>query len=75
MPLVLLLWSVIAFVVSAATWIFIYSTASTQITTVTVCGTVLLSPIITLLVFRGPTMSGDSLFSKMLRGEPDQQTS
>ncbi|QRV79500.1 hypothetical protein RhiJN_07515 [Ceratobasidium sp. AG-Ba] len=33
MPLVLLLWSVIAFVVSATTWIFLFSAVSTQITT------------------------------------------
>ncbi|QRV94138.1 hypothetical protein RhiJN_22156 [Ceratobasidium sp. AG-Ba] len=68
MPLVLLVWSVLAFVVSAMTWIFLFSEVSTQITTVVICGTTLLGPILTILVFRGPTMAGDGLFVKTLRG-------
>ncbi|KAG8778675.1 hypothetical protein FRC12_024866 [Ceratobasidium sp. 428] len=70
MPLVLLLWSVIAFVVSAVTWIFLFSATPTQISTTTICGVVLVSPIITLWVFRGPTSLNESVFSKMPRGQP-----
>ncbi|CAE6471463.1 unnamed protein product [Rhizoctonia solani] len=68
MPLVLLVWSVIAFVISALTWTFLFSAYETQITVVVLCAMVLTTPLVTLLVFWGPIASKDSLYGKMARG-------
>ncbi|KAJ1304468.1 hypothetical protein OPQ81_005615 [Rhizoctonia solani] len=68
MPLVLLVWSVIAFVISALTWTFLFSSYETQVAVVVLCALVLTTPLVTLLVFWGPVASKDSLFGKMARG-------
>lgn len=70
MPLVLLLWSVIAFVISAVTWTFLFSTRAAQVTVVTLCGLVLMTPLVTIVVFWGPIISRDSLLAKAARGDP-----
>ncbi|KAH7339512.1 hypothetical protein B0J17DRAFT_716524 [Rhizoctonia solani] len=67
MPLILLVWSVIAFVISAVTWTFLFSAYETQITVVVLCAMVLTTPLVTLLVFWGPIASKDSLYGKMAR--------
>ncbi|CAE6431340.1 unnamed protein product [Rhizoctonia solani] len=71
MPLVLLSWSVIAFTISAVTWIFLFSRLATQVAVVMICGLVLVSPLITLIVFWRPIVAKDSLFLKMVRGDPN----
>ncbi|CEL61006.1 hypothetical protein RSOLAG1IB_04245 [Rhizoctonia solani AG-1 IB] len=68
MPLVLLVWSVIAFVISALTWTFLFSSYETRVTVVVLCAMVLTTPLVTLLVFWGPVASKDTLFGKMARG-------
>ncbi|CAE6431325.1 unnamed protein product [Rhizoctonia solani] len=68
MPLVLLVWSVIAFVISALTWTFLFSSYETRVTVVVLCAMVLITPLVTILVFWGPIASKDTLFGKMARG-------
>ncbi|CAE6517873.1 unnamed protein product, partial [Rhizoctonia solani] len=70
MPLVLLVWSVIAFVICALTWTVMFSAYGTQVTVVVLCALVLTTPLVTLVVFWGPIVSKDSLFGKMARGDP-----
>ncbi|CAE6517876.1 unnamed protein product, partial [Rhizoctonia solani] len=67
MPLVLLVWSVIAFVISALTWTFLFSAYETRVIVVVLCAIVLTTPLVTILVFWGPIASKDSLFGKMAR--------
>ncbi|KAH7339511.1 hypothetical protein B0J17DRAFT_705587 [Rhizoctonia solani] len=70
MPLVLLVWSVIAFVICALTWTFMFSAYEARVTVIVLCALVLTTPMVTLLVFWGPIVSKDSLFAKMARGDP-----
>ncbi|KAJ1304467.1 hypothetical protein OPQ81_005614 [Rhizoctonia solani] len=70
MPLVLLVWSVIAFVICALTWTVMFSAYGTQVTVVVLCALVLTTPLVTLMVFWGPIVSKDSLFGKMARSDP-----
>jgi hypothetical protein len=68
MPLVLLVWSVIGFVICALTWTVMFSAYGTKVTVVVLCGLVLTTPLVTLMVFWGPIVSKDTLFGKMARG-------
>ncbi|CAE6448838.1 unnamed protein product [Rhizoctonia solani] len=70
MPLVLLVWSVIAFVICALTWTLMFSAIGARVAVVVLCGLVLTTPLVTLLVFWGPIVSKDSLFGKMARSDP-----
>ncbi|CAE6431333.1 unnamed protein product [Rhizoctonia solani] len=67
MPLVLLVWSVIGFVICALTWTVMFSAYGTKITVVVLCAVVLTTPLVTLVVFWGPIVSKDTLFGKMTR--------
>ncbi|CAE6539814.1 hypothetical protein RSOLAG22IIIB_00376 [Rhizoctonia solani] len=70
MPLVLLVWSVIAFVICALAWTVMFSAIGTRVTVVVLSGLMLTTPLVTILVFWGPIVSKDSLFGKMARGDP-----